>query len=484
MANLNFRFIADTSSMKKGLSQSQNALNQFGNKLKSSFSPANLLGPIAAAASFTAIADAIGTASKAYFEDQKSLKTLNNLIDNNTTATKAQKDALDASIQKMSLASAVADDDLRGAMSKLVVATKDVTKAQDLLQLALDVSAGTGKDLGTVSQALSKAYTGNFGALKKLLPSVKEGAGAFDELKAAYSGAASIAGANDPLGQMNVIMDQLTETLGEQFAPLLKDFGAWLQSPEGIKAIDDFSLSIEGISVAIKGVGDFFESEGGKIVGKIIEVGHQMSLLGNVMSVLNQLGKQERWDESRKDQVERFVDGMKKSADKVPEIKKKFGGVVEIAQRIKDASKTIQQAGKQFADSLKFDEYLNKETNVFDATAFMEKFRGIVAAAKALPAKLKALRKAGASPEVLQQIVAMGPEQGLAVATGFLSNAGSAKEYSKSLSTLNTLGQQAMGNAAGTSNYTINLNKSNMTAEEIISAIQKYEKKTGRKVAF
>jgi ABC-type transporter Mla subunit MlaD len=166
-SNITFKFAGDVTPLRRATKQATGELEKFGGKMKSSFSPANLLGPVAAAASFTAIADAVSKATKAYFEDQKSLGTLNGLIDNNTNATSQQKMELDGVIQKMSAMSAVADDDLRNAMSKLVVATKDVSKSQELLQLSLDVSAGTGKDLGAVSAALSKAYNGNYTALSK-----------------------------------------------------------------------------------------------------------------------------------------------------------------------------------------------------------------------------------------------------------------------------------------------------------------------------
>jgi hypothetical protein len=154
----------------------------------------------------------------------------------------------------------------------------------------------------------------------------------------------------------------------------------------------------------------------------------------------------------------------------------------DIAKRIKDGAKNIADAGKKWASSLDITAGLNEDKTAFDASAFMEKMRAVVAAAKALPAKLRALRKAGASPEVLQQIVAMGPQEGLVAATGFLDNAGSVKEYSTSLQTLNKLGAQSQANAAGANTYAININKANMTAEEIIAAIQKYERKTGKKV--
>lgn len=490
--NITYKFIGDATSLNKATKTASSNLDKMGSKLKSSFSASSLLGPVAAAASFNAIADAVTQATKAYFEDAKSLGTLNGLIDNNTNATSSQKKALDATIQEMSLMSAVADDDLRNAMSKLVVATGDVTKAQDLLQLSLDVSAGTGKDLGSVSAALSKAYNGNYGALAKLVPGVEKGAGAFDDLKSSFSGAAATAGANNPFGQMNVVIDQLNEKLGEQFAPLIKDFMAWLSGPEGTAVIQDLSDTFEGLGLVLGDISDFLDSDMGKMVKQF----------GDLVAAATPLGQLGAFFQFRKDvedsngavarifgeyvtSVEDRKLSLQRSVNVIPEIEKDFNKkVAPIAQRIKDAAGKIRDAGEQFKKSINFSDYLDEKSGVFDTTKFINKFRGIVAAAKELPTKLKALRKAGASPEVLQQVIAMGPEQGLAVANGFLSNAGSAKEYSAGLNTLSMLGQKSAAQAGTSNTYQINVNKANMTAEEIITAIQKYERKTGKKVVF
>jgi hypothetical protein len=71
-------------------------------------------------------------------------------------------------IQKLETATGVLDEQLRPAFSRLVRQTGDVTEAQKLLNLSLDISAGTGNDLMTVSNALAKAYGGQFTSLSKL----------------------------------------------------------------------------------------------------------------------------------------------------------------------------------------------------------------------------------------------------------------------------------------------------------------------------
>lgn len=491
-SNITFRFAGDVTPLKRATKSATGELSKFGSKMKSSFSPANLLGPVAAAASFGAITDAIGKATKAYFEDAKSVAILNGLIDNNTEATGTQKKALEESIAKMSLMSAVADDDLRASMSKLVVATKDVTVAQDLLQLALDVSAGTGKDLGSVSAALSKAYNGNFTSLQKLVPGVQKGEAAFDDLRKSFAGAAATAGSNDPFAQMSIVMEELNEQLGEKFAPLMKEFMSWLQGPEGTAALKELGYAIDGIGVAFEGLSDFFESDAGKLTKQVGEFVAMTTPLAQVFTFFSTMGKQAENENYLTKKLVEYTSGvedrklsLKKTLGVIPEIEQEFQKkVATIPERIKNAAERIRDAGEQFKKSINFGDYIDEKTGVFDAGKFMAKFRGIVAAAKALPAKLKQLQKAGASSEVLQQVLAMGPEQGLAVAEGFLSQTGSVASYSKSLGALSTLGQKSAAATMTQNTYEINVTKANMTAEEIIAVIQKYERKTGKKVAL
>ena len=71
-------------------------------------------------------------------------------------------------IAKTETAAAVADDQLRPALDRLVRSTHDVSQAQDLLGLALDISAKRHVTLESASNAVGKAVDGNYGALAKL----------------------------------------------------------------------------------------------------------------------------------------------------------------------------------------------------------------------------------------------------------------------------------------------------------------------------
>jgi hypothetical protein len=103
---------------------------------------------------------------KAFADDTKAAnqlsKTLQNLGQNYAVLSTA------GFIQNLQNTTGVLDDQLRPAFSSLVNATLDAKKAQDLLSIALDTSAGTGANLQSVTDALSKAVLGENTALGKL----------------------------------------------------------------------------------------------------------------------------------------------------------------------------------------------------------------------------------------------------------------------------------------------------------------------------
>ena len=122
-----------------------------------------------AAAASAAFATKIGVdAVQAAMSDQKSQALLASTLRNTVGATDAVIASTEQYITALQKEVSVADDELRPALATLARATGDVASAQSLLGTALNVSAGTGKDLQTVSLALSKAVNGNLGALTRL----------------------------------------------------------------------------------------------------------------------------------------------------------------------------------------------------------------------------------------------------------------------------------------------------------------------------
>jgi hypothetical protein len=170
----------------------------------------------------------LAEAGKAAVAEAKSMEILSIAMKNTGAATGSTVKEAEASIKKMSLQSAVADDQLRPAFQKLFIATKSVTESNKLLQVALDTSAATGKDLDAVTQAMARSLEGSDTALNKLVPSL---AGVDDPLKAlgeTFKGAATAAANLDPYQRMNVAFGEIQESVGTAMMPVLNDFATYL----------------------------------------------------------------------------------------------------------------------------------------------------------------------------------------------------------------------------------------------------------------
>lgn len=127
----------------------------------------NLLAKSFAAAFATRKIVQFGKASvQAFMADEKAAKSLSLALQN--TGNGFATIATEGFISRMQDTYKVLDDELRPAFQTLLTATGSITKAQEGLQLALDVSAGTTKDLAAVSQALARGYAGNTQGLSRL----------------------------------------------------------------------------------------------------------------------------------------------------------------------------------------------------------------------------------------------------------------------------------------------------------------------------
>jgi hypothetical protein len=114
------------------------------------------------------LARASFNAVKAFAEDDKAARLLGKTLSNLGLGFGQNAEAVNTYISTLERQTGVLDDDLRPAMDRLLRATGDITKSQELLSLALDVSAATGKNLGQVTQSLQRAYLGNNAALSRL----------------------------------------------------------------------------------------------------------------------------------------------------------------------------------------------------------------------------------------------------------------------------------------------------------------------------
>jgi hypothetical protein len=193
-------------------------------------------------------------AVKAAAADEKAQKQLALALKNVGLGRDAA--ASEGYIQKLQKEFGVLDDNLRPAYQTLAVATRDTAQAQKLLQLALDISASTGKDLASTSSALSKAFLGNNAALSKLGVGISKAdlkTKSFEqitaELSKTFAGSAT-ASANTFQGSMDklsVASANAQEIIGQGLINALKGLG-------DDKSIDSLATDMENLATKISGV--------------------------------------------------------------------------------------------------------------------------------------------------------------------------------------------------------------------------------------
>ena len=251
---LKLALLADTKQFIDGLDKADKETRTFSDKLGSALKTgAVAFAALGAAAGVAAIKIGVD-AVKAAIEDEKAQISLAQTLKNVTKATDAQVKATEDYIDKTARATGVADDQLRPSLDRLVRSTQDVTKAQKLQQLALDIAAGTGKDLATVTEALGKAYDGNLGALKRIgvpldenIVKTKDFDKAVIALSETFEGQADAA-ANTFAGRLarfKIAIDEAKESLGQALLPLLERFAKF--------ATDILAPALQGIVDGLTG---------------------------------------------------------------------------------------------------------------------------------------------------------------------------------------------------------------------------------------
>jgi hypothetical protein len=165
---LKLSILADVDNLKKGLGQANTETESFGSKLGDFGKKAGAAFALAGAAAVAYAGKLLVDGVKSAIEDEAAQAKLATTLKNVAGATDQTIAATETWISNMGLAFGVTDDQLRPAYERLARATGSVSVAQKLATLAIDVAAGSGKSLETVSNALGKAYEGNATALGKL----------------------------------------------------------------------------------------------------------------------------------------------------------------------------------------------------------------------------------------------------------------------------------------------------------------------------
>lgn len=210
----------------KGLNQAKKHIGSFDKTLKT-------LGKTFAGVFAAQKILQFGKASvKAFAEDEKAARSLSNTLKN--VGAQYAATGVEDFIGKLQKTTGVLDDNLRPALQILLTATGDVTKSQDALNLALDISQNTGKDLSAVSTALAKGFQGNTTALGKMGGAVSKATLATGdmnkitaELTAKYKGSAltAMGGYSGQMAKLGVASANVKEIIGKGLLDALSQMG-------------------------------------------------------------------------------------------------------------------------------------------------------------------------------------------------------------------------------------------------------------------
>ena len=238
----------------KGLKKGKKEVSAFEKQVKS-------FGKVFAGVfSATALFNYSKNAVKAFAEDEKAAKSLEIQLKN--TGFAFASPAVEAYINNLQRVTGVLDDQLRPAFQQLLTVTGSITKSQEALNTALDISAATGKSLTEVSAALTRGFSGNTAGLSRLGAGISKATlktGDMDkilsELNQKFSGQAA-ARLDTYAGKMDLLKvasADASEIIGKSLVEALTKLG----KNESIKDLtDDMTKFATGIANVIAGIGE------------------------------------------------------------------------------------------------------------------------------------------------------------------------------------------------------------------------------------
>jgi len=264
---LKLSILADVDQLKKSLAKADDNVKSSATKI-GDFS--KKVGLAFAAAGVAAGAYAVKLAVdgvKSAIEDEAAQARLATTLENVTGATDAQIAAIEQQILKTSLLTGKTDDELRPSFDRLVRSTKNVEEAARLQALALDISAGSGKSLEAVTNALAKASEGQNTALGKLGVGISAAdlkTMSFEQITAklgdTFKNQASIQADTfaGKMARLNVAFDEGKETVGsfilDAITPLVSGF-----VNKVVPAIQDVAAEIgPKLTPIFRVLGDYF----------------------------------------------------------------------------------------------------------------------------------------------------------------------------------------------------------------------------------
>jgi hypothetical protein len=441
MATLNFKFLSNTKGLNDGIGKSSKALKGFeGTTKKISAGIGKALGGLGIALGAAAIGTALLDAAKAASEERKQQKLLALQLKTTTGANDDQIASAESFIDKLSMASGELDDNLRPALSNAVRGTGSLAKGQELLEIALDGARASGKPLDTVLQALVKANNGNTTALYKLAPQLKKTKGGIDDYAASVKGAAEASA--DPFARLNVVMENLNERLGTLILPLVEDFANYLIE-DVIPVVEQFFDDVDNPNTD---TGKVFMVLNETLVGKDGKSG----IYGAILGVVDAFGTFFSQISANGNSLDGFVKTIEVLA-------------LSLEYAVVQAQNLIKFATNPFAVIDISAQGINYVTRLNEILNRKSLFTNLPTAGTG---------QTGTSIRGIENFANGGivlPRPGGTIAR--IGEAGQAE----AVIPLNRLGD------FGGNTYVININKANVSGNEIVAAIQRYERGSGRR---
>ena len=277
---LKLSILADVDDLKKKLGEADKAVESNASKISEFSKKAAAAFAVAAAAAVAYAGKLAVDGVKSAIEDEQAQLRLAAALKTATGATNAQIEATEDYIRSTQLATGITDNDLRASFQRLSVSTKDLTQSQKLLNLAIDISKGTGKELGTVVEALSKAYEGQDTRLVRLGIGITQAdAKAMDftettkVLTNLYGGAAA-ANAETFQGRIDRLkqaFEEDKEEIGYRLLPFIERFVDLIVN-QVVPKLQEFAAYFDPIKQAIKDNQDAFDAFGKFVMDIVIPI--------------------------------------------------------------------------------------------------------------------------------------------------------------------------------------------------------------------
>jgi hypothetical protein len=275
MADRNIKFVLDAENKANGaIDEVRTKLEQTADVVEKKLGPAFKKMAQIGTASFLAITGEIGLAVKAYSEAEVAIARVDQTLENVRKETGMTTDAMvkvrdsimDAS--KAAIKLGFDDEDAAESLAKFYQRTNDVTEAQKLSGLAMDLARAKNIDLMTATNLVNLALSGSGRALMQYGIVIKDAASPTEALGILMEKVGGQAGkfADTLQGKLSVLKVQVTnlqEAIGKPFAdalsglltklqPVIDKFVEWAdKNPELVQKILIAGLAITGLVAAV-----------------------------------------------------------------------------------------------------------------------------------------------------------------------------------------------------------------------------------------